>query len=162
MEGCSLPMGKHPQAPEGNSCERTPQWVAWDLLQPLHRELAESPEFYSWMPARNGFDLEILKQVHDVNIKEDKMDRKERKLHKWLKVAKWSENESQSCLTLCHPMDCSRQAPLSKEFSRPEYWSGWCFLLQGIFLSEGLNLGLLLARQILYCHMSHQESPQNS
>ena len=29
-----------------------------------------------------------------------------------------------SCLTLCDPMDCSRQAPLSMGFSRHEYWSG--------------------------------------
>ena len=31
-------------------------------------------------------------------------------------------------------------------------------LLQGIFLTQGLNLGLLLCRQILY-HLSHQQSP---
>ena len=31
---------------------------------------------------------------------------------------------TQSCLTLCDPMDCSRQAPPSTEFSRQEYWSG--------------------------------------
>src|SRR5574337_754296 len=30
----------------------------------------------------------------------------------------------QSCLTLCNPMDCSPQAPLSKGFSRQGYWSG--------------------------------------
>ena len=29
----------------------------------------------------------------------------------------------QSCLTLCNPMDCSPQAPLSMGFSRQEYWS---------------------------------------
>ena len=29
----------------------------------------------------------------------------------------------QSCLTLCDPMDCSSQAPLSMGFSRQEYWS---------------------------------------
>ena len=34
---------------------------------------------------------------------------------------------TQSCLTLCDPMDCSRQAPLSMEFSRQEYWSGLSF-----------------------------------
>ena len=28
------------------------------------------------------------------------------------------------CLTLCDPMDCSHQAPLSMGFSRQEYWSG--------------------------------------
>ena len=30
----------------------------------------------------------------------------------------------QSCLTLCNPMDCSPQAPLSMGFSRQEYWNG--------------------------------------
>ena len=30
----------------------------------------------------------------------------------------------QSCLTLCNPMDCSPQAPLSMGFSRQKYWSG--------------------------------------
>ena len=33
-------------------------------------------------------------------------------------------------------------------------------LLQGIFLTQGLNLGLLNCRQILY-HLSHQGSPSN-
>ena len=31
---------------------------------------------------------------------------------------------AQSCPTLCDPKDCSLQAPLSKGFSRQEYWSG--------------------------------------
>ena len=31
-----------------------------------------------------------------------------------------------SCLTLCNPMD-SRRAPLSKRFTRQEYWSGLPF-----------------------------------
>ena len=34
-------------------------------------------------------------------------------------------------------------------------------LLQGIFLTQGLNLGLLHYRQILY-HLSHQENLENS
>ena len=63
----------------------------------------------------------------------------------------------QSCLTLCSPMDCSTQAPLSMYFSRQEYWSGCHFLLQGIFLTQGSNLGLLHCRQILY-HLNHQGS----
>ena len=44
-------------------------------------------------------------------------------------------------------------------FSRQEYWSGLPFLLQGIFLTQGLNLGLLHCRQIHYC-LNHQESPK--
>ena len=30
-----------------------------------------------------------------------------------------------SCVWLCDPMDCSRQAPLSTGFSRQESWRGW-------------------------------------
>ena len=33
----------------------------------------------------------------------------------------------------------AHEAPLSKGFSRQEYWSGLPFLLQGIFLTQGLN-----------------------
>ena len=33
----------------------------------------------------------------------------------------------------------ARQAPLSMEFSKQEYWSGFHFLLQGIFPTQGLN-----------------------
>ena len=56
---------------------------------------------------------------------------------------------TQSCLTLCDPM----------EFSRPEYWSGSLFLLQGIFPTQGLNPGLQRCRQILY-QLSHKRSPR--
>ena len=35
---------------------------------------------------------------------------------------------AQSCPTVCDPMDCSPQVPLSMEFSRQEYWSGLPFL----------------------------------
>ena len=38
---------------------------------------------------------------------------------------------------------CPNQAPLPMEFSRQEYWSGYHSLLQGIFPTQGLNLGLL-------------------
>ena len=57
---------------------------------------------------------------------------------------------TQSCLTLCDPMDC--QAPLSMEFSRQEYWSGCYFLLQGIILTQGLNLYLL---HLLHWHVDY-------
>ena len=47
------------------------------------------------------------------------------------------------------------QASLSMEFSRQEYWRGLHFLLQGIFLTQGSNPGLLHCRQTLY-PLSHQ------
>ena len=40
-------------------------------------------------------------------------------------------------------------------FCGQQYWSGSHSLLQGIFLTQGLNLCLLHCRQILY-HLSHQ------
>ena len=55
-------------------------------------------------------------------------------------------------------MDCSRQAPLSMEFSMQEYWSGSHALLLGIFLTRGLNPGPLNCRQILY-YLRVQGSP---
>ena len=42
------------------------------------------------------------------------------------------------------------QAPLSMGFPRQESWSGLQFLLQGIFLIQGLNPSLLHCRWILY------------
>ena len=48
------------------------------------------------------------------------------------------------------PWTLAHQAPSSMGFSRQEYWSGCHFLLQGIFLIQGSNPGLLDCRQTLY------------
>ena len=51
--------------------------------------------------------------------------------------------------------------PLSMGFSRQEYWSGYHFLLQEVFLTQGLNLVSFiscLGRQILY-PLNHLGSP---
>ena len=52
------------------------------------------------------------------------------------------------CSTLATPRTVGCQAPLSMGFSRQEYWNGLHFLLQGIFLTQEVNLGLLYCRQI--------------
>ena len=64
---------------------------------------------------------------------------------------------AQLCLTLCDPMDCSPPhssvhgiVQARKKGSHSLFW--------GIFLSQGLNLGFLQRRKILY-HLSHQGSP---
>ena len=62
------------------------------------------------------------------------------------------------CPTLVAPWAVALQAPLSIVFSRQECWSGGHSLLQGIFLTQGSNPGLLHGRQILY-RLSHQGSP---
>ena len=47
---------------------------------------------------------------------------------------------AQSCPTLCDPMDCSPPvSPLSMEFSRPEYWSGWPFPSPGVLPDSGIE-----------------------
>ena len=53
------------------------------------------------------------------------------------------------------PWTVACHAPSPKGLSRQEYWLGCHFLLQGIFLTQGSNPGLLPCRQILYC-LSHQ------
>ena len=66
---------------------------------------------------------------------------------------------TQSCLTLCNPMDCSLLGSSVHGISQgriPEL--GCHFLLQEIFPTQGLNLGLPHCRQLLY-HLSHRGSP---
>ena len=63
---------------------------------------------------------------------------------------------AQSCPTLCNPMDCSPPGSSVCGASQARILEWGChFLLQGIFLTQGLDLGLLHCRQILY-HLSHQ------
>ena len=63
---------------------------------------------------------------------------------------------AQSSLTLCKPMDCSLQGFSAHGISQ-QYWSGLPSLLQGIFLTQGLNPGLLHCGQFLY-HLNYQGS----
>ena len=61
----------------------------------------------------------------------------------WFLCLLWFSSP-ESGLTLCNPMDCSlHQASLSMGFSRQQYRSGLPSLLQGIFLTQGLNPCLL-------------------
>ena len=72
-----------------------------------------------------------------------------------------SESEvAQSCPTLCDPMDCSLPGFSVHGIFQARILE-WVanFLLLGIFSTQGLNLGLLHCRQILYC-LSHQGNPK--
>ena len=65
----------------------------------------------------------------------------------------------QSCLTLFSPMDCSPPRLLCPwDFPGKNTGVGCHFLLQGIILTQGSNLGLLHCRQTLY-YLSHQGIP---
>ena len=56
----------------------------------------------------------------------------------------------QSCLSLCDPWTVALQAPLTVDFPGKNTGVGCHFLLQGLFLIQGWNLGLPLGRRILY------------
>ena len=64
---------------------------------------------------------------------------------------------TQSCPTLRNRIDCSLPGSSSMEFCRGDTGVGCHFLLQGIFLTQGLNPNLLHCRQILY-HLNYQGS----
>ena len=75
---------------------------------------------------------------------------------------KWSEVNLLSRVWLfATPWTEAYQVPPSMGFPRREYWSGLPFVLQEIFLTQGLNRGLSHCRQILYC-LRHQGSPGDS
>ena len=68
---------------------------------------------------------------------------------------------AQSCLTVWDLMDCSPPgSSVHGDFSPGKNTGVGCYaLLQGIFPTQGLNLGLSHCKQILYC-LSHQRSPR--
>ena len=65
---------------------------------------------------------------------------------------------AQPCLTLCDPVDCTLQAPLSVGFLRQEHWSGSPCPPPGDLPDQGLNLCLLcpLPGQVHPLPLSHQ------
>ena len=79
--------------------------------------------------------------------------------HFLLQCMKVSESEvAQSCPTLCEFMDCSPPcSSIHGIFPGKSIGLGCHFLLQGIFPTQGSNLGLPHCKQTLYC-LSHQGS----
>ena len=66
---------------------------------------------------------------------------------------------AKSCLNLCDPMNCNLPDFCSWNSPGRNTLVDFHSLLQGIFPTQGLNLGLLHCRQILYS-LSHQGSPE--
>ena len=64
-------------------------------------------------------------------------------------------------MSLCNPVDCSPPGScVHGDSPGMNAGVGSHSFLQGIFLTQGSNPGLLHCRQILYC-LSHQGSPAN-
>lgn len=53
-----------------------------------------------------------------------------------IRIPEGKENATQVYMPLCDPMDYSRQASLSMEFSRQGYWNEFCSLLHRISPAE--------------------------
>ena len=64
----------------------------------------------------------------------------------------------QSCPTLCDPVDCSPPGSPIPGTPGKNTGVGCHFLLQGIFLIQGLNPGIPHCRQVLY-QLNYQGSP---
>ena len=79
----------------------------------------------------------------------------------YIYYVKWKKSVkvlvTQLCLTLCDSRTVACQASLSWDPPGKNTGVGSHSLLQGIFLTQGLNLGLLHCRKILH-HLSHQGS----
>ena len=65
-------------------------------------------------------------------------------------------NDAQSCPTLCNPTYSIPQAPLSMEFSRPEYWSGF----SSVQLLSRIQLFVTLWTAALQASLSITNSPE--
>ena len=77
-----------------------------------------------------------------------------------IKNAENSESVAQSCPTLCNPKDCKPTRLLCPTESPDRNTGMGCYsFLQGIFPTQGSNLGLLHCRQTLY-YLSHREAPR--
>ena len=80
-----------------------------------------------------------------------------------LKYRRWilMSSVTQSCLTLCDPMNCSLPGSSVHGHSPGKNTRVCCHpLLQGIFPTQGSNAGLLHCRWIL-CHLSHLGKPMH-
>ena len=84
------------------------------------------------------------------------MDRRAQQATGRKKEEKWKMLVAQLCLTLCNPMDCSPpSSSVHGDSPGKNTRVGNHSLHQGIFPTQGWNLGLQHCRQIL-CHLSHQ------
>ena len=101
-------------------------WVTWEAsCCKLHSHKIKQPKYSAiwWW----GWGVETVELIE---------------MAIWL--YKWSESESeitQSCLTLCNPVDSSLPGSTVHGFSRQEYWSGLPFPSPGDLPNPGIEPG---------------------
>ena len=112
------------------------QVVTYLLFKELTRTIA-------WKTASQHWAIILMRKGRSQDTKEFLLKRNKKPCSG---TSKW---KSLRCVRLFEtPWTVALQAPLSVGFSRQGYWSRVCHsLLQGIFLNQGLNPGLLHCRQ---------------
>ena len=117
-------------------------WTTWlkvpDFSSQLHFTQLYGGTSFTWRKTHNIHFLSLL-------------------LHLYYKC-KHESAKSLSHIWLCNPMDCSWPGSWPHNSPGKNTGAGSHSLLQRIFPTQGLNLGLLHRRQILY-HLSHNLSP---
>ena len=82
-------------------------------------------------------------------------------IYTYINICMYCAESLQSCPTLCNPMDFSLPGTSVHGILQAKNTRVGCEALQGIFLTQGLNL-CLLHRQVDSLPLSHLGSPINS
>ena len=94
----------------------------------------------------------LYTHLHSSNVhNSQKMEETQVSINRFCSLVAWL------CPTLCDPMDCTHQAPLSMEFSRQEYWSGLPCPPAGDLPNPGIKPR---SPALQADSLSHQESPR--
>ena len=116
-------------------------------------------------------DKGIMFYIHNYNTIQNRLTMLKTSLHAtflcpWASGKHWSYYSyvlclvAQSCPSPCKGMNCRPSGSSVHGDSPGKHTGEGCHaLLQGVFPTQGLNLGLLHCRQILCC-LSHQGSPR--
>ena len=151
------------------------------LVQNKYQSIPEQHIYNGWMPPSSnqtishGGKTSVDKPVHLIDEETGS-----REATCWLWLTQWlitgrGQDRStstpslltsacihtQSCPTLCNPMDWTHQVPLSMEYSRQEYWSGLPFPTPGhlpLNWEWNLHLLCLLPWQADSLLLSHQRT----
>ena len=128
------------------------------IVTVIHHCFKDSSYFNEEMGWNNTEKETILRFVSDdriVSLRNTEHKLKEIYYNYWVLYMRSRFRRVQLFAT---PWTVARQAPLSMEFSRQEYWNGLPFSSPGHILDPGIETGLLNCRQILN-HLSYQGSP---
>ena len=151
---CATPEMEAHQAPPSLGFSRQEHWSGLPFPSPMHevkskREVAQSCPTPS-DPIDCSLSGSYVHRIFQARVLEWGAIAFSNSLVQFISSTVWWSEVAQLCPTLCNLMDCiAYQAPPSMGFYRQEYWRGLPFLLQGIFLTQGSNLGLPHSRQML-------------